>query len=556
MIQRLKLHEKNPKKPYKHWTFRHIYGIISVSEICFEGSARMKIPENISPDFAAYIKALQSENSKLQNENSELQNENSELKTKVEKQELQISNLTEMLVNSRKKMFGKSSEKSKYFNDAQMSLFDEAEVCADESAPEPDKETFIAAHKRRKKRTKAELTENLTHIKQVCDLDKKECEICGGELTCIGEEFVRSELNIIPAQIYVVDIYRKVYKCEHCSDDELTNIFKADTPVPVMKGSMATPATVAYVMQQKYHLGMPLTRQSKYLKELGAEIGSNTLANWVIKSSRWFDKLWQRMHDLLLKESVIHADETPLRVLKRDGTPTNSESRMWVFCSGKDSAHKMALYYHHATRAGQVVTDMIGDYSGYLQTDGYKFTDCLPKGIKTEDTRAGKALELIGKIFAADEGLVELTSKQRYEKRQEILKPVLDEYWNFVESIYAASGSNLAKAVTYSVNQKKQLNNVLLSGELELTNNRAERAVKPFVIGRKNWLFSDTDKGADASARCYSIIESANHNDLNVFGYLSYLLTELPKLGEDPSDEQLDCLMPWSETLPGYCKNV
>ena len=188
----------------------------------------MKIPENISPEIAAYIKALQSENSKLQNEVSDL-------KTKVEKQELQISNLTEMLVNSRKKMFGKSSEKSKYFNDAQMSLFNEVEVCAEPSAPEPDKETFIAAHKRRKKRTKAELTENLNHIKQVCDLDKKECEICGGELTCIGEEFVRSELNIIPAQMYVVDIYRKVYKCEHCSDDELTNIFKAETPVSVMK---------------------------------------------------------------------------------------------------------------------------------------------------------------------------------------------------------------------------------------------------------------------------------------------------------------------------------
>ena len=147
----------------------------------------MKIPENISPEIAAYIKALQSENSKLQNEVSDL-------KTKVEKQELQISNLTEMLVNSRKKMFGKSSEKSKYFNDAQMSLFNEVEVCAEPSAPEPDKETFIAAHKRRKKRTKAELTENLNHIKQVCDLDKKECEICGGELTCIGEEFVRSDL--------------------------------------------------------------------------------------------------------------------------------------------------------------------------------------------------------------------------------------------------------------------------------------------------------------------------------------------------------------------------
>ena len=146
---------------------------------------------------------------------------------------------------------------------------------------------------------------------------------------------------------------------------------------------------------------------------------------------------------------------------------------------------------------------------------------------------------------------------------------MLDEYWKYIENIYAAGGSNLAKAVTYSLHQKTQLNNVLLDEKLELTNNRAERAVKPFVIGRKNWLFSDTDKGADASARCYSIIESANLNGLNVFGYLSYpanlnglnvfgylsyLLTELPKLGNEPTDEQLDKLLPWSDTLPDYCK--
>ena len=236
----------------------------------------------------------------------------------------------------------------------------------------------------------------------------------------------------------------------------------------------------------------------------------------------------------------------------------------------------MALYYHHATRSGQVVQDLIGGYSGYLQTDGYsaynsavnavrvgcwaharrKFTDCIPKGVKTDDTRASKALELIGRIFAADEGLVELPSEERQEQRQIILKHLLDEYWSFIESIYAASGSGLAKAVTYSINQKAYLNNVLLSGDLELTNNLAERAIKPFVIGRKNWLFSDTDKGADASARCYSIIESASRNDLNVFGYLSYLLTELPKLGENPTNEQLDDLMPWFEALPGYCRNV
>ena len=123
-----------------------------------------------------------------------------------------------------------------------------------------------------------------------------------------------------------------------------------------------------------------------------------------------------------------------------------------------------------------------------------------------------------------------------------------------VHNIYASGGSNLAKVVTYSLHQKTQLNNVLLDEKLELTNNRAERAVKPFVIGRKNWLFSDTDKGADASAKCYSIIESANLNGLNVFGYLSYLLTELPKLGNEPTDEQLDSLLPWSDKLPDYCK--
>ena len=171
------------------------------------------IPENITPEVAVYIKALQNENEKLQSEISGL-------KDKVEKQDLRINNLTEMLVNSRKKIFGKSSEQSKYLNDGQLSFFNEAEEAATPSAPEPTEKTLVAAHARKKKRTKAEITENLKHIKQVCEMEESVCENCGGELTCIGEEFVRSELNIVPAQMYVVDIYRKVYKCTHCSDDE------------------------------------------------------------------------------------------------------------------------------------------------------------------------------------------------------------------------------------------------------------------------------------------------------------------------------------------------
>lgn len=496
------------------------------------------------------------------------------LQAEIDKLKQQNSNLTEMLVKSRKKMFGRSGEQSKYIDESeQLSLFNEAEKEYTAAALEPTRETLVAAHTRKKKRTKAEITANVKHIRQVCEMENPVCEECGGDLTCIGEELVRSELNIIPAQMYVVDIYRKVYKCIHCADDELTNIFKAPAPVSVMKKSMATAGTVAYVMQQKYQLGIPLYRQEKYLKAEGIEIGRNTLANWIIRSSKWFEPLWNRMKELLLQEKVIHADETPLRVLKRDGKQVDSQSRMWVFCSGKDSERKMSLYYHHATRSGKVVEKIIGDYSGYLQTDGYaaynssekairvgcwaharrKFTECRSKGVNDKNSKAAQALELIGRIFAADEGFRVMPEGERSKKRSDILKPLLDDYWEFLGTVQAAKGSSLDKAVQYSLNQKEHLNNVILDDRLELTNNRAERAIKPFVIGRKNWLFSDTDKGADASAGCYSIIESAKLNNLNVFGYLTYLLTELPKLGDVQDSNQLDHLMPWSDSLPDYC---
>lgn len=510
----------------------------------------------------------------LKKENAEQKREISELKNKVQKQEQYISNLTEMLVNDRKKMFGRSSEQMKYIEGAeQLSLFNEAEKESAAGAPEPDEKTLVAAHERSKKRTKEEIFKGLEHIKQICEITPAVCPNCGEPLTEIGIEYVRSELNIIPAQIFVVDIYQKKYKCEHCSDDEQTNIFKAPTPVPVIKKSMATAATIAYVMQQKYQLGLPLYRMEQYWDAEGVELKRNTLANWIIRGSMWFKPLCDRMLEILLTEDIINADETPVRVLKRNGQQVDSQSRMWVFCSGKFSEHKMSLYYHHATRSGKVAQDILGDYSGYLQTDGYAgynildkvthigcfahakryFVQCVPKGISEKDSKAAHALALIGRIFAANESFVdvpEITGEQRTVS----LKPLFDEFFDYISTINAPGGSKLEKAVNYSLNQRKQLENTLLDSRLELTNNLAERAIKPFVVGRKNWLFSDTDKGADASARCYSIIESAKLNNLNVFAYLSHLLTELPKLGENPPVEQLDKLLPWSDELPEFCK--
>lgn len=498
------------------------------------------------------------------------------LENKVSELEQKNANITELIIKNQKKMFGKSSEQIQYIDGAeQLSLFNEAEKEYNAAAPEPTKETLVASHTRKAKRTKAEITAKLENIEQIYDREDKNCPECGAELTCIGKEFVRSELNIIPAQVFVVDIYRKIYKCASCADDEFTPIYKAEVPTPVMKKSMATPATVAYIMQQKYQLGMPLNRQEQYWKAEGVELSRTTLANWIIRSSMWFEKLWERMLEFLLTDYLIHADESPLRVLKRNGQQVDGQSRMWVFCSGKYSEHKMALYYHHATRSAKVVERILGNYSGYLQTDGCasynaavraahigcwsharrKWTDCLPKGVDDKNSKAAQALALIERMFAADKGFESVPENELQEKKTETLKPLLDEYWKLLETIDAPKGSGIYKAVVYSINQKEQLCNVLLDSRIELTNNIAERAIKPFAVGRKNWLFCDTDKGADASARCYSIVESAKANNLNVFGYLTHLLTELPQFGTEPTAEQLDTLLPWAAELPDYCRN-
>lgn len=289
-------------------------------------------------DALAVIQTLKEKSAALEKENEKLKQQN--------------HNLTELVIKNQKKMFGKSSEQLEYMDGSeQLSFFNEAEDNYAASAPEPSEKVLVEAHTRRKKRTKAEIIENLEHKEMLYDLEDKNCPECGEALVCIGKEFVRSELNIIPAQVFVVDIYRKVYKCINCADDEHTPIYKAQPPVPVMKKSMATPETVAYVMQQKYQLGLPLYRQEQYWKAEGVELKRNTLANWIMRSSLWFMPLWNRMKEILVSEDIIHADETPLRVLKHGGVPTDSQSRMWVFCSGQHSSHKMSLYFHHRAYA-------------------------------------------------------------------------------------------------------------------------------------------------------------------------------------------------------------
>jgi transposase len=509
-----------------------------------------------------------------------LEKKSNELSQTIEDQKIRIDQLMDILAKSQKAMYGQSSEKSRYVlgeDSNQLSLFNEAELESNHKAEEPTAETMVATHTRKAKRTKEELAESVPVVEIICDLSEiqQTCNICNSKLRYLGKEHVRDELEIIPAQVRVLRYIRYNYVCKECEKETGdANIVKSPVPVPVMKRSLASPSSVAHVMYQKYVNAMPLNRQEKDWANQGVELSRATLANWIIRPSHdWLEPLYSAMKEYLISESVIHADETVVQVLKEDGKKPSSESRMWVYSSGR-SKTPVVLFEYQPTRSGQHAKRYLEGFKGFLQTDGYsgynavpdvihcgcwahlrrKFEEALPKGSNLEGSKAAIGLDYCNQLFELERDWTEFSAEERYTKRLEKSKPILDAFWSWVTSLNALQGSNLGKAVTYALNQKEALSAYLQSGRTEISNNRAENAIRPFVMGRKNWLFSDTKRGAVASATVYSIIETAKRSGLNPYMYLVHLLTQLPNLKELTS-ETLKPFLPWEASLPKWCHN-
>jgi len=503
----------------------------------------------------------------------------SSLEKTVENQQLRIEQLTELLVKSQKALFGQSSEKRRYVfgeDSGQVSLFNEAEVEANNKAEEPSLQTIVSSYARKPKRTREELAETVPVVEVVCDLDedKRTCNICNADLRYLGREHVRDELEIIPAQVRVLRYVRFSYVCTACEKETgEANIVKAPVPVPVMKRSLASPSTVAYVMYQKYVNGMPLYRQEKDWANQGVTLSRATLANWIIRPSHeWLEPVYDTMKKHLMTEPLIHADESVLQVLKEEGRKATTESRMWVYTSGR-SPTPAVLFEYQPTRSGQHARKFLEGFSGYLQTDGYsgynavpdvvhcgcwahlqrKFEEAIPKGADVKSSKAAIGYDYCNRLFGMEGEWEELSAERRYEERLKHAKPLLDEFWEWVSLLNPLENSNLGKAVTYALNQKEPLNNFLLDGRIEISNNRAENAIRPYVTGRKNWLFADTPRGAKASAIVHSMIESAKINQLNPYMYLVYILSKLPCLNE-LTQESLTPFLPWSPELPSWCR--
>lgn len=515
------------------------------------------------------IEQLQKDNLLLKQQNELQQQQITELSTKVKWFEEQFR-------LNQYRLFGRSSEQTQV---EQINLFNEAEAETKPEAPEPTIEEIT--YKRRKKSGhREEMLKDLPVevIEYHLPESEQTCSCCGGPLHEMSTE-IRQEIKIIPAQASVVKHVRHVYGCRHCERNEISTPIKtASMPKSVLPGSLASPTSIAYIMSQKFVEGLPLYRQEEQWERLGVEISRQTMANWMIQSSeRWLRPLYERLREQLLQQEILHADETTLQVLREPGRAADTTSYMWLYRTGRDGP-PIILFDYQTTRASKHPARFLKEFKGYLHVDGYagydgipntrlvgcwaharrKFDEALkalPATEKANPTAAQEGLEFCNKLFAIEREFHNVKPEERYDGRLEKSRPVLDAFstWLKYQTPRVLPKSALGQAIQYCRNQWDKLTAFLLDGRLELDNNRSERSIKPFVIGRKNWLFANTPKGASASAIIYSVVETAKENGLNPFVYLTYLFEQLPNI--DLSDlKAIDSLLPWSASLPDQCK--
>ncbi len=481
-----------------------------------------------------------------------------------------LTYLQEQLNLLLQKRFGPSSEK---IQPEQMRLFNEAETQADEVSAEIEDETVIVPEHQRKKRGRKPLPESLPRVRVEHDLPETEkiCD-CGCQLTRIGEE-VSEQLDIIPAQVQVIQHVRPKYACKGCEE----TIKTAKLPPQPIPKSNASPGLLAHIAVAKYQDALPLYRQEKILQRIGVDIPRATLANWMIKLGCLIQSLINLLQDRLLSYDVMGMDETPIQVLKEPERKATSKSYLWVQRGGPPD-QTVILFHYNPSRGQETAKDLLADYRGFIQSDGYevyaaiaasrsditlvgcmaharrKFDEAVKAQGKKGKPKAGKAmmgLAYIQKLYRIEKTLKDVSPKERYQARLEQAVPVLDQLRGWLDKSMpeVAPASATGKALNYLHNQWDKLIRYLEDGRLSIDNNATERAIKPFVIGRKNWLFSDTQRGARASANLYSLIETAKANGLEPYHYLRYVFKVLPQA---QNLEQLEALLPYNVNVEQF----
>jgi transposase len=501
---------------------------------------------------------------------AELQQEIEQLKAEVTAHDSQIihlksyiEQLEQALILSRVQRFGPSSEKDAA---KQILLFNEAEASADsldgDAAADDSEVLNIAGHSRRKRGRKP-LPESLPRVYVIHDLPEadKVCAVHGVALEVAGEK-TSEQLDIVPATVQVLRHIRKQYTCP-CCDNGMVTAQKPTDPIPK---SNASPGTLAAIGVYKYVDGLPLYRQVEMLRRIGIDLDRGTMANWMIKGGVLVQPLINLLRDQLLSESIVHLDETPVQVLKEPGKSAQSQSYMWVQASTSGAKAPVILFDYDTSRSGSVPKRLLPDYSGAIMVDGYdgydavcrqgqvdrlgcwaharrKFVEAGKVG-KSKSTKSDYALKLIGILYKIERDIKDLSPEARYRQRLDRAKPIIDKLHEWLVKTRPTVPPKLAlgQALQYLHNQWPRLIRYLEDGAYPIDNNRVENAIRPFVIGRKGWLFSTSVDGAKASANLYSLVETAKANGLNPYAYLKQVFTDLPNT---ETVEEIEALLPW-----------
>jgi len=505
--------------------------------------------------------------------------ENAGFKNQIAELNAKVAWLMEQFRLAQHRRFGASSEKSVNSEYDQLNLFNESEITSDILVPEPELVEIEKHFRKRKNMVNDKLPEDLTVETVVHDLPSEEqiCPECDGNLHAMGTEALRRELKLIPAKAVIVEHVRKVYACRNCEKDECgVPIVKAAVSNPVIKGGFASPEAIAHIASQKFVMGVPLYRQEQEWNRCGINLSRQTMSNWLINATfDWLEPIYDAFKEMLCMRKVLHADETTLQVLHESDKPPQSKSYMWLYRTGGDTNSPIVLYEYQPDRRAEHPKRFLENFSGYLHTDGYegyhdlsgnikvvgcfahtrrKFDEAV-KGLSKKEQSDSMAMigkRFCDKLFSLERDFAELTVEERFQKRQELSKPVLDKFYRWLNGVDPPPKTGFRTAAVYARNQREYLERYLEDGRLEISNNRAERSIKPFVIGRKNWLFANTPRGAKASAILYSMIETAKENKVSPYEYLTYIFKNAPNWNIRNSFDYFDLLMPWN--APDSCK--
>ena len=510
--------------------------------------------KSLPEDILKYIESLESKNDILKNKNTVLEETNEYL---LEKLKLALF-----------RKYGKSSEKD---NPDQILLFeDETNDTNPDEEPDTEERITVPSHTR-KKAGRKKLDDSLPREEIIHDIseEEKKCA-CGCDLVKIGED-VREKLNVIPEQIYVErHIYPK-YACRNCegsSDEDKKAVRKAETEKSIIPGSIVTPGLLAFIITNKFCDHMPFYRQEKRFERIGVRISRQDMVNWNNKSYEKLLPLKKLFKKKILEGNAIQMDETTVQVLNEDGKSSSSKSYMWL-AMGVNSSKPLIYYEYHPTRHAEYVKDFLYGFEGYLQTDGYKGYDSALKGndkivhvgclaharrkffeaskVSKKAGSSHEALKMINQFYSIENKLREekLSEDGFLEKRKELIKPVMEKFkkWLDKKVLVIRESSKTGEAVKYTLSQWDKIMKYTECASLTPDNNACENAIRPFVLGRKNWLFSVSTKGAESSCFMYSLIETAKQNGLNPYGYLYHIFKEVPSFEDEKDFEKL---LPWN----------